>query len=100
MNDANQTITCPNCGAVRPAGIEYCSNCGYGRPDVLPPSRKTPIAWILMFALLGVPAGCLGGCFLLIGSGTGGSPEAVLGGLLGVAIFIAMLVMLIRSSKG
>jgi predicted nucleic acid-binding Zn ribbon protein len=97
MNYQPQTVTCPNCGAARPAGIAYCSNCGYTGIE----RKKTkPLVWVLLFAIVGVPAGCMGSCFLLM---TNGGVTGQLGmtgiGILGLAIFVALLWMLIRSPK-
>lgn len=120
MNDENQTVACPNCGSLRPASIPTCSNCGYGRlgPRLIcphcyaqnPPGAKVCIncyrplkrsaslaVWILLFVIVGLPGGCLGGCFLLLG---GGTDDTTIGlGLLGLLIFFGLLVMLVRSAK-
>ncbi|MFI5387743.1 MAG: zinc ribbon domain-containing protein [Fimbriimonadales bacterium] len=121
MNQDPTTITCPNCGANRPAGIAMCSNCGHGRPgrSSTCPRCRTPVAsgetvcrncgarvtvrsstpaiWIVLFILIGAPAGCLGGCFLLMASG-GGAPDGSLFGLalLALAVFGFLLWMLVR----
>lgn len=97
MNNPYGTVTCPNCGAQRPAGIPYCSNCGYGMPG-RGPTRPSPVVWIILFVLIGLPAGCLGGCFLLLSSG-GSEVSWALLGLAGIAVFVLLLVMLIRKSR-
>ena len=122
MDSLPPTIQCPNCGATRPAGIPVCSNCGHGKGRMAKacPKCQNPIEpganncwkcgntnlqrspsftlWLVLFIVLGVPAGCLGGCFLLMGSESTG-PTPFLMGLIGAAAFVGFLVMLIRSSK-
>lgn len=61
------------------------------------------IVWIVLFIVIGLPGGCLGGCFLVLGLGSGGMSEgdAVfwLLTLAGVGAFIGTLVMLILSAR-
>ncbi len=130
MNDPNANIACPNCGATRPAHITRCSNCGAfadsgeracpkcgaGNPAralqcancglSLRQKGSKSVVWIALFVALGVPAGCLGGCFMLFASTSMSSPQAQPGamalaavGLVGIAIFGVLLWFLIRSGK-
>ncbi|MBC8066205.1 MAG: hypothetical protein H7Y17_15340 [Chlorobia bacterium] len=92
---------CPNCGSFRPAGQVYCANCGYGRPTHAQASSNTAqIVWIVLFILIGLPAGCLGGCFLVLGGGFGGTDVSfwllTMGSLV---VFLGLLVMLILSFR-
>lgn len=92
-----QTITCPNCGASRPKDIPFCSNCGF---TGVPVKKKPVLLWVLLFAFIGAPAGCLGGCFLLMSGGGMSNNLGGLGiGILGLVIFVSFLWMLIRSGK-
>ncbi|MBN9503806.1 MAG: hypothetical protein BGO01_08225 [Armatimonadetes bacterium 55-13] len=91
---------CPNCGAYRPSSQIYCAACGY-RGDGQGATRQTPIVWIVLFIIFGLPAGCLGGCFLAL-SGVPNQQDSVftgLIGLVGILVFIALLAMMIRGFK-
>ena len=123
MNDNSGTVICPNCGAARPAGIQACSNCGFGakRAGAQCPNcgeqnakgarvcsrcgkslnrSRSILLWALLFAIIGVPAGCMGGCFFVVGTNSPGIVNGTIGlGLLGVLIFVGLLVMLIRSAR-
>jgi len=94
---------CPNCGAYRPTDQAYCANCGFGRPVDQDRARGVQTAiWIVLFIIFGIPAGCLGGCFLMLGMGTSGmgaDPMAwgiTLGGL---AVFALLLWAVIASAR-
>lgn len=94
---------CPHCGAYRPTDQAYCANCGYGRPVGADRSRSATFAiWIVLFVILGIPAGCVGGCFLMLGMGTAGmgSDPALWGFVLGgLAVFGLLLWAVIASAK-
>lgn len=101
----DQGSYCPNCGAYRPGNQAYCANCGYGRPVNIPqPTNNMFILWLVLFIIIGLPAGCLGGCFLLLGASSGypvnradiGFWALTFGG---VAIFIGLLVATIMSAR-
>ncbi len=124
MNDSS-TVTCPNCGAKRPASIPRCSNCGDGKnPGLRCPRcgaftgpgaskceacghdlnvgapRKKSVLWLLLFLFLGIPAGCLGGCFLLVGvGGDSGTLPLIPFGVLLLGAFVSLLWLLVRKSK-
>jgi hypothetical protein len=102
----NEGSNCPNCGAFRPAGQTYCANCGYGQPRPASGGGNPLLPlWIVLFVIIGLPAGCLGGCFLLMTGTAGYSSSRVdfvvplLIGLAGVAIFVGLLVALIKSAR-
>lgn len=102
----NEGSNCPNCGAFRPAGQVYCANCGYGQPQAAKGAGSPYLAlWIVLFVIIGLPAGCLGGCFLILGASEGYPANSsdrfgmVALGLLGVAAFIGLLWAIIASAK-
>ncbi len=98
----NPNERCPNCGAYLPGSLAYCANCGYGRPAARPGANTAQLIWVLLFILVGLPAGCLGGCFLLIGLSAPTSANDWsfwLLTLFAVAVFISLLAMLIVSSR-
>lgn len=91
--------TCPQCGNTIPYEAKICHVCGHGRR-----ANSTAIAiWVLLLVLVGMPAGLLGGCFLLMSGGMGGGAAGtaqMLGlGLIGVALPVFFLVMLIRAGR-
>jgi hypothetical protein len=111
------TITCPRCGNMRPAGIAACSicaqtpgtrcrNCGtinpleykvcYNCGQRLAGTNR--VLWLVLFLVVGIPGCCLGSCFLSMANP---SQDAVtlFFGIAGVAVFLFLLVMLIRNEK-
>jgi hypothetical protein len=98
----NQGSTCPNCGAFRPAGQMYCANCGYGMSVQPAANSGLQVLWTVLFVIIGLPAGCLGGCFLLVGvnaptnSDDWGFWLLTLGAF---ALFVGLLTLMIRSYK-
>ena len=92
--------TCPKCGNQIPYGSTVCSVCGQGGRA----SRTAVAIWAVLLVLVGLPAGLLGGCFILIasggmgGSGSGLAGTVALGGL-GVLLPVFFLVMLIRAGR-
>ena len=105
MNQAppvqDQGPRCPNCGAYRPTDEAYCANCGYGRPVDQDRARGVQTAiWIVLFIIFGIPAGCLGGCFLvLFGNAPGGDATGWVIGLGGLLIFGLLLWALLASAR-
>src|SRR5512138_1446113 len=94
--------TCPRCGAYRPTDQAYCANCGFGRPVDQDRARGAQLAiWIVLFVIFGIPAGCLGGCFLVLGVGTGQSADWVTALVTfgGLAVFGLLLWAVIASAR-
>jgi hypothetical protein len=99
MSQLPPVVACPNCGATIPHGSNYCASCGYGAPA--PPARKNlNVLWLVLFVIVGIPAGCLGGCFMLIAGGPANIPnwQPLLVGLAGVGVFVLLLTLLVRSN--
>jgi hypothetical protein len=98
----DQGSSCPNCNAFRPGGQIYCANCGFGRPaQASSSSNIAQIVWIVLFILIGLPSGCLGGCFLILTMGsprTGTDFSILLFSFGALVVFIGLLAMVIRSS--
>lgn len=93
---------CPNCGGYRPTDQAYCANCGYGRPVDQDRARGVQTAiWIVLFVIFGIPAGCLGGCFLLFFGGSPGAADPSIWalGIGGLLIFGLLLWALIANAR-
>ena len=88
---------CRNCGRPIPAGALFCGMCGT-RPQA--PKGSSSVFSILLFCLCGLPCGGFGACTAVMISG---QPYAnqdisfVALGILGIVIFIATLVFMIKS---
>ncbi|HLO97906.1 MAG TPA: zinc ribbon domain-containing protein [Fimbriimonas sp.] len=88
---------CRNCGRPIPDGALFCGMCGT-RPQQ--PSGSANWVSILLFCLCGLPCGGFGACTALMISG---QPYAnqdftfVALGILGIVIFIATLVYMVKS---
>lgn len=87
-----QEKVCPKCGGAIPFGTD-CPTCG-------PPRANTTMVVVsaVLLAVVGLPAGLAGACFLLFapGSGTSSASFALIG-FLGLALPLLFLVMLIRA---
>lgn len=120
MSDEIQTVTCPNCGAARPASLSVCSNCGYGQsmPSLVCPHCHTPSppgskvcancyrplrrprrtwVWVILFIVIGIPGACMGTCLIAFAGVY--DPLFVALGLLGLLVFVGLAAMLIRSTN-
>lgn len=89
-----QDKVCPKCGGGIPFGTE-CPTCGPRRSNT-----TMVVVSALLLTCLGIPAGLVGACFLMIASSPGGSSTSgnyVLIGFLGLAIPLLFTVLLIRS---
>lgn len=98
----NEGTPCPNCGSFRPANQTYCANCGYGMVHQQPSNTGLQVLWIVLFILIGLPAGCLGGCFLLVGLGSPSSTNDITFWMFvaaGLGVFILLLWLMIRSFR-
>jgi hypothetical protein len=96
----NPSDRCPNCGAYRPVTQAYCANCGFGKPSGS--NNTAQIVWIVLFILIGLPAGCFGSCLLLIGMSMPPNADDWSFWLLtlgSVGVAIALLVMMIVSLR-
>lgn len=89
-------VPCPNCGSPDYMPNQRCPNCGYA-----PPSPASQITAVIAFTVLGIPGLCLGGCALLFGLGGpyGGAGGLALAGLSGIALFVILLILVIRTSR-
>ncbi|MBS1714815.1 MAG: hypothetical protein JST30_10815 [Armatimonadetes bacterium] len=91
---------CPKCGNSIPIGNASCSVCGWGRT-----TGGLVALWVVLLVLVGLPAGLMGGCFLLLaGLSAGTSPtrtDAVwtVLSLLGILLPVFFIVMIVRSGK-
>lgn len=94
---------CPRCGAFIPAEQSYCANCGYGMPTgKRSGSNAAQVVWIVLFILIGLPAGCVGGCFVvLLGNAPSSSQDLPIWllALAGVGVFVGLLTLMILSFR-
>lgn len=114
-NGGDGFVTCPRCGASRPASIARCSTCGVGPAYVGPrcprcgtpleasalkcercgfaglkQPRKTPVLWTLLFAFVGGPIAYAGLMTVLTGGqALVGSEQGDGWGLAGIGIGLA-----------
>ena len=63
---------CQHCGTLMPDGANYCPHCGAGSGSM----REAPSVWKVLLAvflaLVSLPIGAFGGCFLLVATFSGG----------------------------
>lgn len=81
---------CPNCGQPLAGSPEFCSACGMRLTAPAGPVESSThrVISMILLILIGVPAGLMGGCFVLVGSGAGPKEFAnwAAPGIVGIAV--------------
>ena len=108
---------CNNCGHDMEASEAICPNCGtaaegsaFEVPPLMPPPSGSgwkslwTVLVVLLCIFIGLPSCLLGGCALVVAAsglgGAGNSARNALGGLAFLALFGALLYVMIRMVKG
>lgn len=78
---------CPKCGTTFDPSMNVCPSCGRSATSGL------TVLWAVLLAVIGLPVGLMGACFLFFGSTTGRNGDLGLL-LIGVALLLVPAVLL------